>query len=143
LSRLQDFAEASKDWVRPGVHTPRWNPRPGALELSAVRAAVGLAHLDGQPAALKDAAEHCVATVGPVFDRPGASLEVSAMTDEAWREACGFDDAITATAVGDKARQLLRGLQEFAYARKIRRSLGLVEEDKVLISRPDTHCPPL
>jgi hypothetical protein len=141
LTRLAELAEQSRDWVRSGVRTPRWNPVPAALEGRAVGAAEAILKLDDAPEALQQAAHHCVDTVAPKLDDMVSRVALGRMSPDDWGKTCGFDGIDRDTAPED-AKGLLGVAREVGYARTIRQQLGVPEEDANILTRTTTACPP-
>ena len=141
LVRLNELADASRGWVRPGVHTPRWNPRPGWLEDDALAAAHVLSQMDDQPEKLRAAASSCVAAFEPMLKNVTDRIRLAALPQAKWRESCRIPPA-DAGPVGDQATRVVERFTQATDARDLRQRLGVLQEDKALLDPEHRGCPP-
>jgi hypothetical protein len=142
LARLEALTDASRNWVRAGVHTPRWNVHPGLIEAKALEAAIVLREMQDQPEKLRAAARSCVDTFEPLLNDVRGQVTLAAVTRAKWRESCPIPQADDAGPVGPEAEQAVESFTRASDTRELRRALGVLDEDKSLLEPEHRGCPP-
>jgi len=141
LVRLTALARESRDWVKPGVQTARWNARPGALESGMVQISREVLQEKETPQlmAVRKAAQSCIEAVAPRLASPPGRVELSRMSAPDWANVCGFgvSQGDGADPSGDSSDPLVQDVRRLAlevmYARSIRAALGVSRDDELMV----------
>lgn len=142
LAQLEALADSSRKWVRIGVRTPRWNPRPGLIEADALGAAHLLREMEDQPEKLRAAGGSCVDAFAPLLNNGRDQVQLAAITPAKWRESCPIPPADDEGPVGQQAKQAVELFTRLSAARELRQMLGVLEEDKAMLEPEHRGCLP-